>query len=166
MGQAALLLGSNVGDRLGYLEKARFYIEKRAGKILDSSSLYETAAWGITDQPSFINQALLIETEIKPDMLLPILLDIEKLLGRERMEKWGPRIIDVDILYYDDVVMNVDYLKIPHPFLQERRFSLVPLNEISPAWIHPVLKLSVSEMLNNCKDISEVLKYSEIRNEL
>jgi 2-amino-4-hydroxy-6-hydroxymethyldihydropteridine diphosphokinase len=158
---AALLLGSNVGDRPGYLLLANEKIGKAAGKITSVSNLYETAPWGITDQRSFLNQAILLETELEPRGLLDVLLDIEMQLGRERREKWGPRIIDIDILYYDNRIVNEAHLTIPHPFLPERRFSLMPLNEITPQWIHPGIQKSVSQMLEECTDQGEVVLYND-----
>jgi 2-amino-4-hydroxy-6-hydroxymethyldihydropteridine diphosphokinase len=161
MGIAALLLGSNEGDRVTYLDKAKEFIETQVGLITKESSLWETAAWGITDQPNFINQALLVETILEPHLLLEKLLGIEELLGRKRIEKWGPRIIDIDILYYDNIIINENDLKIPHPFLPERRFTLIPLNEISPVWVHPILHKTVGKMLEDCDDEGEVSVYQE-----
>jgi len=153
---AALLLGTNLGHRLGHLDKASGFIEQNAGTILKKSSVYETAPWGNTDQDNFLNCAILINTILPPKYLLDQLLSIEKKLGRERTEKWGPRIIDIDILYYNTDIVNEPDLKIPHPYLQHRRFSLVALNEISPDWEHPILKKTVSKMLADCKDDSWV----------
>jgi 2-amino-4-hydroxy-6-hydroxymethyldihydropteridine diphosphokinase len=158
MSTAALLLGSNVGDRLGYLDIAIKKIGEQAGNVSAASSLYETAPWGNTDQNSFINQAILIETNLSPEILLKTILDIEMQIGRKRLEKWGPRIIDIDILYYDDLVISEDDLKVPHPYMQDRRFSLVPLNEISPAWVHPVFHKTASQMLDDNKDEAAVLQ--------
>jgi len=159
MGTAALLLGGNQGDRLAYISKAKSFIKSHVGVILKESSLVETAAWGITDQPSFINQAILVETDLEPNLLLLTLLNIEKLLGRIRTEKWGPRIIDIDILYYDQLIIDEIDLKIPHPFMQDRKFTLVPLNEISPDWLHPIFHKSVNQLLEECKDEGEVKVY-------
>jgi 2-amino-4-hydroxy-6-hydroxymethyldihydropteridine diphosphokinase len=156
---AALLLGSNVGDRPAYLEQAIKLITEKAGRLVANSSLFETAPWGNTAQRSFLNQGILIQTTLPPAELLQTLLDIEIELGRERIEKWGPRIIDIDILYYDQLVINKDHLKIPHPFLQERRFSLVPLHEISPGWVHPQLQKTVAQLLEDCQDEGEVTIY-------
>jgi len=151
-GKAALLLGSNVGDRRKFITDALTHIGQTAGTIIQTSSFYETAAWGITDQDSFLNLAVLLETKLDPHPLLHVLLQIEEDLGRKRTEKWGPRIIDIDILYYDDLVIDAQGLTVPHPFMQVRRFSLEPLLEISPAWVHPILHLSVQQMLDACPD--------------
>lgn len=156
---AALLLGTNLGDRLSHLDKASGFIEQDAGTILEKSSVYETAPWGITEQDNFLNCAILINTILPPKHLLDQLLSIEKRLGRERTEKWGPRIIDIDILYYNQDIINEPDLKIPHPFMQDRRFTLVTLNEISSNWEHPILKKTVSQMLLDCKDDSLVWPY-------
>jgi len=153
---AALLLGTNLGDRMNNLNKASEYIVQKAGTITKKSSIYETAPWGIKEQDNFLNCALLIETPLAATNLLDELLSIEKKLGRERTEKWGPRIIDIDILYYNGDIINEPDLKIPHPFLQDRRFSLVALNEISPDWEHPILKKTVKQMLKDCEDDSWV----------
>ena len=163
MSKAALLLGSNLGNRQENLSNALSFIEKNAGIIEKKSSLYQTAPWGMLDQDDFLNQAVLIKTSLPPQQLLKQLLDIEIMLGRERLEKWGPRIIDIDILYYDSEIIDEKDLKVPHPFLQERRFSLVPLNEISPDWVHPALHKSVNQMLADCLDRGEVVKFEEHR---
>ena len=158
MRKAALLLGSNLGNRQENLLKALNFIEQFAGTVEKKSFLYQTAPWGIVEQDDFLNQAVLIETSLLPQQLLKMLLDIEKMLGRVRREKWGPRIIDIDILYYDNEIIDEKDLKVPHPYMQERRFSLVPLHEISPDWVHPVLHKSVSQMLIDCEDRGEVVK--------
>jgi 2-amino-4-hydroxy-6-hydroxymethyldihydropteridine diphosphokinase len=158
---AALLLGSNVGDRPGYLEKAIELIDKKAGKVTAKSALLETEPWGNTNQQNFINQAILIETSLPPKILLDTILKIEQDLGRVRRDKWGPRIIDIDILYYDSLTINEDQLKIPHPYLPERKFSLIPLNELSPDWIHPKLQKTVNQLLKDCKDRGTVIIYNE-----
>jgi 2-amino-4-hydroxy-6-hydroxymethyldihydropteridine diphosphokinase len=152
MPRVALLLGTNLGDRIEILSRTRQLLEQQAGSIIIASSLYETAAWGKIDQANFINQALLIKTNIKPLPLLSHVLEIEKSLGRLRNEKWGPRTIDIDILYYEDIVFYSDELVIPHPYLPERMFSLLPVNEISPDWVHPLLKKNISTMIKECKD--------------
>ncbi|MBM4145726.1 MAG: 2-amino-4-hydroxy-6-hydroxymethyldihydropteridine diphosphokinase [Nitrospira sp.] len=140
-------IGSNLGDRKANCMRA---IELLAGKgivVRKESSLYETDPWGDKNQPKFLNMAIEIETEIKPQDLLSLLADIEKELGRKRSYKWGPRVIDLDILLYNSLTIDEDDLKIPHPFMHERDFVLKPLYEIAPDVKHPVLNLSAGELL-------------------
>jgi 2-amino-4-hydroxy-6-hydroxymethyldihydropteridine diphosphokinase len=147
-----ILLGSNMGDRSLLLEEARMQIAKKAGKILQSSGIYETAAWGKESQPSFLNQVLVIGTSLHPEPLMQTLLSIEVEMGRIREEKMGPRTIDIDILFYDELVHNSETLIVPHPLLQLRRFVLLPLSEINPSKMHPLLKQTIEHLLANCND--------------
>jgi 2-amino-4-hydroxy-6-hydroxymethyldihydropteridine diphosphokinase len=158
MNKAYLLTGGNMGNREKNLARAKTLIGEKAGKVIRASALYETAAWGKTDQPSFYNQALEIETALPPKELLKLLLEIEKKLGRHRDEKYGPRIIDIDILLYGDQISNDPQLRIPHPELQNRRFALTPLAEIGPGLMHPVFKKSITELLAICTDTLEVIR--------
>lgn len=154
--KAALLLGTNLGDREEILTSAREKIETQAGKIIKTSAIYSTAPWGIEDQPDFLNQTLLIETSFNPLQLLETLQPFEHEAGRIRKEKWGPRLLDIDILYYDNEIIDLPSLKIPHLFMAQRRFTLVPLADISPDWVHPVLKKNVVQLLEECPDKGEV----------
>jgi 2-amino-4-hydroxy-6-hydroxymethyldihydropteridine diphosphokinase len=149
---AYLHTGSNEGDRLQNLRTAVEWIEKRAGKCLKQSSIYETAAWGIEDQPDFLNQALAISTDRPPFELLDTLLAIEKDMGRQRRIKWGQRLIDIDLLFYGNIRIYTERLKIPHPFLQQRNFVLQPLMDIAPDLHHPQLGLSVRELAAQSED--------------
>ena len=158
MNKAYLLIGGNLGDRKANLSKANELISEQCGVITKASSLYETAAWGITDQPSFLNQALEISTSLNAKQLMRKILKIEKMMGRKRKEKFGPRIIDIDILFYEDEIHDITFLKIPHPELQNRRFVLVPLAEINSEIQHPVLKKTIAELLEECPDNLEVTK--------
>jgi 2-amino-4-hydroxy-6-hydroxymethyldihydropteridine diphosphokinase len=142
-----LLLGSNVGDRHTHLDTARRLIDQKAGPVLFHSEIYETAPWGKTDQAAFLNQALQIETDLGPFDLLIMLKEIEKEVGRRETEKWGPRIIDIDILFYGHEVVDHPDLKVPHPYLSERKFALEPLAELAADFVHPISHLSVQEML-------------------
>lgn len=160
MNKAFLLTGGNLGDRLKNMERSRVFVEKTCGRIIKSSSLYETAAWGKTDQPDYLNQVLLIDTPFPPEQLLNKLLSVEKDMGRFRGEKYGPRIIDIDILLYNDEVINESMLKIPHPRMQDRRFVLEPMNEIAPDIIHPVLQKTMHQLLTECTDPLAVNKKS------
>lgn len=148
-----------MGNRVENLSVARNHIEHHAGKIISESSIYETAAWGITDQDAFLNQVIEIETRHSPQKLIEILLKIESEIGRKREIKWGPRLIDLDILYFSKKIIQEENLSIPHPFLHERGFVLIPLAEISPSFIHPILKKTNLELLDTCKDIGEVRKF-------
>jgi 2-amino-4-hydroxy-6-hydroxymethyldihydropteridine diphosphokinase len=152
MNTAYLLIGGNLGNREENLSQAVLYINEKCGLVTRSSSLYETAAWGNTHQPSFLNQALEISTKLNARQLIRSILKIEKLMGRVRKEKLGPRIIDIDILFFNKEIHDLHFLKIPHPEIQNRRFALEPLAEINPEMIHPVLKKSIRELLQNCTD--------------
>jgi 2-amino-4-hydroxy-6-hydroxymethyldihydropteridine diphosphokinase len=155
-----LILGSNLGDRQKYLSDAVGLIKERLGEILAQSSVYQTASWGLLDQPDFINQVILINTKLRPKKLLEKILAIELELGRERELKWGSRVIDIDILFYEDRIVDSPELKIPHPLLHERRFCLQPLNELAPEFVHPVLKKSVNRLLMDLSDTLFVKKLS------
>lgn len=160
MNEAYLLTGGNMGDRLRYLQKAKEEIEKRCGPVLKASSVYETAAWGKEDQEAFLNQVLKVETRLTAEELLRTILDIEQLLGRKREIKYGPRFIDIDILFFNDNIIDQEGLKVPHPRMQERRFVLAPLNEIAPGKLHPVFNKDISTLLADCKDVLPVNKFS------
>lgn len=156
-----LLSGTNLGDRVANMARALELIEQKAGKIVAQSQLYETAAWGIEEQPSFLNQVMEIATDLTPQKLLSALLSMETEMGRERRQKWGERIIDLDILYYADSIIDEPSLEIPHPHLHERRFTLVPLCELAPLLRHPVLEKTQQELLNECPDQLEVRVYED-----
>jgi 2-amino-4-hydroxy-6-hydroxymethyldihydropteridine diphosphokinase len=140
------------------LDKAGMAIQEEVGKLIKSSSRYQTAAWGKTDQPDFINQVLKLETSLRPLEVLKTILGIERKLGRERTEKWGSRTIDIDILFYDQEVVASSELTIPHPYLQQRAFTLIPLAELEPDFVHPVFKKTVSELLDELESQLEVKK--------
>lgn len=158
MNHAFLLIGGNMGNVAENLEKAIAHISQTCGEVVAISGVYATAAWGKTDQPDFLNQALEIRTALEPIALLQELLQIEREMGRERLEKYGPRIIDLDIIFYDQKVLDLKDLKIPHPQMTNRRFVLAPLAEIAPEMNHPVLNVSVSSLLSKCSDSSHVDK--------
>jgi 2-amino-4-hydroxy-6-hydroxymethyldihydropteridine diphosphokinase len=155
---AYLLTGGNMGNRAGYLHDASADISRFCGKILRESSIYETAAWGKTNQPNFFNQVLLIETALSADELMKQILLIEEKMGRIRNEKYGARIIDIDILFFNDEIINTPILIIPHPEIQNRRFVLAPMNEIAPEFIHPVLLKNINNLLKECRDELNVKK--------
>lgn len=149
---AYLLIGSNLGNRDFFLEKACELLSQRAGTYRRTSSIYETAPWGKIDQPSFLNQAIELETNLSPKDLLQVLLKIELELGRTRTEKYGPRTIDIDILLYGNEIIEQPELQIPHPQLANRRFALLPLFELNPQLVHPVTGITLEALLNQCPD--------------
>jgi 2-amino-4-hydroxy-6-hydroxymethyldihydropteridine diphosphokinase len=160
MNNAYLLTGGNLGNRQQYLATARELIAQHCGPVTAASGLYETAAWGNTDQPAFLNQALQIQTELNARQLIRHILKIEKMMGRIRKEKYGPRLIDIDILLFNNEKHQYHFLKVPHPEMQNRRFVLMPMAEIAPDVMHPVLQKNILELLNECPDALEVKKYS------
>ncbi len=141
-------IGSNLGDREGTCLKALEELEKRGIKVAKKSSRYETEPWGVKDQPNFINMAVEADTDLTPMEVLRVTKEIEKNLGRKETLMWGPRTVDLDILLYDDLVVDEPDLRIPHPHMHERDFVLKPLTEIAPEAIHPLLKKTVREMLS------------------
>lgn len=160
MNDAYLLTGGNIGNRLLNLQNACEQINKKAGKVLKKSVIYETAAWGLTAQASFLNQVLLVSTDLPAPELLQALLQIEQELGRKRAEKMGPRTIDIDILFYKNEIISFPNLIVPHPQIANRRFVLTPLNEIAGGFVHPVLQKTVMQLLAICPDRLEVKKYA------
>jgi len=160
MHTAYLLIGGNIGDRHFNLQDAARMIEEYCGDIISISSIYETAAWGFTDQPAFLNQVLVLNTELEPEELMHQLLTAEVKLGRVREQKMGPRTIDIDILLIDDLILQTEHLTVPHPFLHQRRFALTPLAEVAPTRKHPILLKTISELLTDCPDTLAVTKIS------
>ncbi|MDQ6813232.1 MAG: 2-amino-4-hydroxy-6-hydroxymethyldihydropteridine diphosphokinase [Bacteroidota bacterium] len=158
MNDIYLLTGGNMGNRLHHLQSAFALIEKNAGRVVTRSSIYETAPWGNSLQEPFLNQVLSISSTLDPYDLLLQLLSIELELGRKRREKMGPRVIDIDILLYADQIISQADLIVPHPRMAERRFVLIPLNEIAPNFMHPVLHKTINELLKACPDRLEVIK--------
>jgi len=142
-------IGSNLGNRQENCFRAVEILEKRGIKVQKRSSLYETEPWGVKDQPRFINMVVQIETTLEPDDLLRVLKDIEKEIGRQDSFRWGPRMIDLDILLFNALVLNEENLQIPHPYLHEREFVLRPLSEIAPDVMHPVFHMSIDKLTQN-----------------
>jgi len=160
MNNVYLLIGGNMGDRMANLAAARNSINMECGLIIAASSIYETEAWGYKEQPAFLNQAIAIETSLEAEKLLEEILKIEITLGRKREIPLGPRIIDIDIIYFNDKMINSSKLTIPHPSMAERKFVLIPLAEIAPAFIHPILLKTNEVLLKECGDSSVVYKKS------
>jgi len=152
MNSVFLITGGNIGNRRKNLQTAAALIEKQLGNIIQSSKIYETEAWGIRDQNSFYNQVHMIETELSANTLIKKILRIEEEMGRIRTIKNAARIIDIDILFFNDDIVNEQNLTIPHPEIINRRFVLMPLDEIAPAMIHPVYQKSIHQILLMCKD--------------
>jgi len=159
--QTAIALGSNIGDRLGTMRQAVMLLEERSLRISASSDVFETPPWGMENQPRFLNACVLAETDILPRALLELLLNIESDLGRIRRYKWGPREIDLDLLFYDDQVFNESGLVLPHPQMHRRAFVLVPLVQIAPDWRHPVLGKSIRELAGSL-DASSIIRITRL----
>ena len=160
MAKVYLLLGGNIGDRISNLHLTTKLIKERTGKIIQRSSVYESEPWGYQSKNMFLNQVLLVETEAGPEELMEILENIEKKAGREEKgNKYSDRIIDIDILFYNDLIINNDNLIIPHKLLHKRKFALTPLFEISPDFVHPVLKKSIRTLLEECDDPFNVMVF-------
>lgn len=153
-----LLLGSNLGESLEVLKNARLRLEYQFGKIEMTSSIYKTQAWGETNQPDFLNQVVVIPYTDTAHQALETVLQIENQMGRVRFKKWGARIIDIDLLYLGNQILHTKELILPHPALQVRRFTLVPLVEILPDFIHPVLHKTHQQLLVECPDLLVVSK--------
>ena len=155
-----LLLGGNVGDRFNYLYNAKLEIEKSVGKCVNQSEIYETTPWGFRHDTPFLNQLLIVETLLQPNQLINEIIDIEQTLGRSRTNiQWQERTIDIDILFYDNLIIKNDYLEIPHHRIAERKFVLTPLSEVTPDFIHPVYHKTVRRLLAECNDQLNVAIY-------
>jgi 2-amino-4-hydroxy-6-hydroxymethyldihydropteridine diphosphokinase len=131
-------------------------IQSRIGVLSKRSSFYETAPWGVVDQPAYLNQVLEVSTQLQPEEVLRYILEIEHELGRVRYERWGARVIDIDLLYFGDDIRDTARLTLPHPRLHERKFVLIPMVEIAPDFIHPLFQKSQATLLSDCTDTGEV----------
>jgi len=154
MARVYIGIGSNLGHRKTNCLKAIEYLKKSGIHIVRQSSMIETEPWGVKDQPEFINMVVEAETELSPDDLIRQLKECEQAMGRVQSHRWGPRLIDLDILFYDDLVLETEELKIPHPEVQNREFVLRPMCELAPEMKHPVLGKSMKELFEALKDTS------------
>ena len=159
MNKIYLLLGSNQQNPQKQLLLAQKLIAKKIGPIKRKSAIYQTAAWGNTNQPDFLNQVIIVETKLPAQQTMQIILQIEKKMGRLRTVKNAPRIIDIDILFFNKEIINEKKLTVPHPQLQNRRFVLVPLNELSPNLKHPAIKKTIHQLFIHCPDKLNVKKF-------
>jgi 2-amino-4-hydroxy-6-hydroxymethyldihydropteridine diphosphokinase len=163
MGRIFVSLGSNIGDRLGFIQTAVDALGDVAGfKVKAASPVYETEPVGKKDQPRFLNAAVELESLLSPDSILVNLKQTERLVGRTPSEKWGPREIDLDLIYVGDLVVKSPMLTLPHPEVAARRFVLTPLTEIAPDFVDPLRKRTLSELLSSCQDVCDVVKTSSI----
>jgi 2-amino-4-hydroxy-6-hydroxymethyldihydropteridine diphosphokinase len=147
-----LLLGSNLGDRQLYISQAIEHIGRDITPVEKISSVYETQSWGKTDLPDYLNQVITLKTALSASEVLKKILNIENILGRRREERWGSRTIDIDILFYGHAIINETNLQVPHPELHNRRFTLEPLAEIAPQFVHPVLNKNILQIKSELKD--------------
>ena len=154
-----LQLGSNLGDRLSVLHAAVDKISTQVGDLLLLSQIYQSSPWGVEGQGDFLNQVILIESRYSAKLILEIILNIEKELGRVRIEKWGERVIDIDILFYNDEIIEASDLCVPHKYISKRKFVLLPLNEIAPNFIHPKYDKTITQLLEECLDEESVMIY-------
>ena len=152
-------IGSNIGDRISYINNSIQQIKDKLGEILYSSKIYESSPWGHIKQGNFLNSVIKVKSDKDAFKTLKILQEIEENLGRKRIQKWGERCIDLDILFFNNHIINSKNLTIPHPYIQDRNFVLIPLNEIASSFYHPTLKKDIFALLNDCTDTEEVLIY-------
>jgi len=155
-----LQLGSNMGERAEYLQNASEILAAEIGVVKKESKIYESVPWGVENQKNYLNQVLEIKSEFSAEEVLERVLQIEDKIGRIRNEKWGERIIDIDILLFNDSIVEKDGICIPHIHLHNRRFVLIPLNEVAPSFIHPKYNKTIEELLSECKDIESVEEYA------
>jgi 2-amino-4-hydroxy-6-hydroxymethyldihydropteridine diphosphokinase len=159
MNSTYLLLGSNMGNSQEQLQRAVQFISKEIGQVTRESSLYKTAAWGNTNQPDFLNQVIIVNTGLDALKTLEQILAIEIKMGRIRTIKNAPRIIDIDILFFNNEIITEQQLKVPHPEIPNRRFVLTPLDELSPGMVHPFLNKTIHQLLEECSDPLDVKKF-------
>jgi 2-amino-4-hydroxy-6-hydroxymethyldihydropteridine diphosphokinase len=159
MNDVFLQLGSNIGDRKRFLSTALSFIKSEIGSIVSVSKIYESSPWRVEGQNKYLNQILKIKSKLEPEELLKYILDIESKMGRKRIEKWGERVIDIDIIFFSNYIIETKDLCIPHKHMHKRNFVLVPLNDIASNFNHPKYNISVSDLLHNCQDIKTIEEY-------
>ena len=155
-----LQLGSNLGEKESLLQDAIIAIEGRIGQVVEKSKVYESTPWRVEGQENYLNQIVKVKTELLADDILSTVLDIEKELGRIRLEKWGERLIDIDIIFYNDSIIETAQLCVPHKHMHERMFVLTPMHNIAPEMVHPKYNKTVAELLQICKDTELVKEYA------
>lgn len=158
---AYIILGSNKGDKIEYINKAITEISSVVGEVIAQSSNYQTSPWGFESESEFVNKVICVKTKLEPSSLMRSLLQIENNLGRERdasTNEYQSRTIDLDVLIIDDLVIFTELLQVPHPRMSERKFVLVPLNEIAPNLNHPERKMTIANLLEICSDNESVTK--------
>lgn len=159
MNKAFLSLGSNRGNRQEYLQNAITMLQKTGGKVRGESSIYETQPWQMSDSTNFLNQVIMLETALDAQALMDVIIQTETSMGRIRTKTgYEPRTIDIDILFFNDEVINSSSLTVPHPQIPKRRFVLEPLCELAPEYIHPTLKKSLKQLLSECPDTHTIAK--------
>lgn len=158
-----LCLGGNIGDRETALNQAIFIISQEIGNIVSKSGIYETEAWGVENQQAYLNQCVAVTTNLTAEELIHKVLVIEKKLGRERSNSiiYEPRIIDIDIIFYNNTIIETPQLTVPHPRLHLRKFVLIPLSEIASNHLHPILNKTIFNLLSDCEDQSEVKEFKQ-----
>lgn len=159
MNRVYLCLGSNTGDRLGYLARAVSLIDERIGEVDSLSMVYETEPWGMEEVPWFFNQVARVKTSLMPEELLEALENIEKSLGREKKKIYASRTIDIDILFYADALISTENLSVPHAFMHLRKFMLMPMAEIAPDFVHPIFGETIATLLAQCEDTNIVVPF-------
>jgi 2-amino-4-hydroxy-6-hydroxymethyldihydropteridine diphosphokinase len=160
MNSVFLQLGSNLGERSQLLIDATVLLSRRLGIIVEKSKIYESTPWRVDGQESYLNQVIEVSTKYSAEKVLKIVLEIETELGRVRVEKWGERLIDIDIIFFNDEIIETSDLCVPHKHMHERNFVLEPLNEIASTFIHPKYNKTVAELLKDTKDIERVEEYA------
>ena len=155
-----LQLGSNIGDREKLLESAILQIKEKIGKVINFSKVYQSSPWRVDGQSDYLNQVIQVETNFDVTRILQLALSIEDDLGRKRVEKWGDRFIDIDIIFYNNDIIERPDLCVPHKYMHERRFVLTPLNEIATDYLHPIYNKKISDLLAECNDSDTVEEYA------